>query len=64
MNFNGNDLFIPHKTTQEGQDFMLSLDRDSIERKNTPQKETARMSVMERNIDGCLIRDVSSSETS
>ena len=37
---------------------MLFLDRDSSGISNSPQKKPTSMSVIEKKIDGCLIREV------
>ena len=45
----GSKYFVrPPRSTQEGQDFMLILDRDSIGINNSPQKEPISMYIIEQ----------------
>ena len=64
VKFNSKDFVRPTKLTQEGQVFMLRLDRESIEINNIPQEEPTSMSVIEKNIDGCLTHEVRNPESS
>ena len=64
VKFNSKYFARTPKPTQEGQAFMLSLDRDSIVINNIPLKEPTNMSVIQNLIDGCLIRQVRNSENS
>ena len=58
VKFNSKDIVRPPKPTQEGQTFMLILDRDSIGVNNSSRKEPTSMSVIEKIINVCLIREV------
>ena len=65
LNVNSNSKYFvrPPKITQEGQEFVLILDRDSIGINNSSWRETKSMSVIEMMINGCLIRKMRNSES-
>ena len=54
VNLNGKDSFRPPKATKEGQDFVLSLDRDIIWINNSPQKDPTNISVIEKRLMDAL----------
>ena len=62
--FNRKDFVRSPRPNQEGQTFMLSLDRYSIGINNSYHKETTGMSVIEKMIDVCLIHYLINSESS
>ena len=64
VEFNNRDFFRPPKPTQDGQDFMFSLNRKSIGINNNNQKELTNMSIIGKMIDGCLICEVRNQESS
>ena len=66
LNVNSNSKYFvrPPKITQEGQEFVLILDRDSIGINNNSRKEPTRIYVIENIINECLIQKVSNSKSS